>query len=178
MIDTDTNDIEHVLQERFAELPESVQQAITDASVEEKLRNLAEKHKLHLDQWVLLEREIMLTLLGIEDPEDMVKNIAESVRTDKDTAQQLVNDIAVEVFQPVREQMQRELDETPEEQGAAPAAPRSNASRDSVPAEPADDTGKQEEEKKRPSDAATYRPGEKSTERRDVQGDPYREPIE
>jgi len=60
-----------IMEERFAELPTSVQKAVTDASVEQKLRKLAKKYKLHLDQWILLENEIMLTLLGFEEPKDI-----------------------------------------------------------------------------------------------------------
>ena len=74
-----TEDKNIAIKKRFAELPAIVQQAITDASIETKLRALAETHKLHLDQWVLLEDEIMLTLLGIEDPKNMAKNIATKV---------------------------------------------------------------------------------------------------
>ena len=102
-------DVKTVIQERFAELPASVQAAVTDASVERKLRALAEKHKLHLDQWVLLENEIMMTLLGIEQPENMAKNVAEEVNIPLETAQSIVSDIAVQIFKPIREQMQGKL---------------------------------------------------------------------
>lgn len=150
-----------VIQERFAELPESVQQAVNDASVEKKLRGLAQKYKLHLDQWVLLENEIMLTLLGLEEPQNMAKNVAKEVNIDEDLAQQLVNDIALQVFKPIREQMQGTLD-------------RESIQRKSVPT----NTGAQQVEKRVPSDSSAYKPGENSNARRDVQEDPYRESID
>jgi len=149
-----------IIEERFAELPEAVQQAVTDASVEEKLRELSSKYKLHLDQWVLLENEIMLTLLGLENPKDMAKNVAKEVNIDEELAQKLVNDIAVQVFKPIREQMQGHLDSE-------------SIQRKSVA------VGRNKEvQKVSPSDTSAYKAGESSVERTDTQEDPYRESIE
>ena len=150
-------DVKTVIQERFAELPASVQAAVTDASVERKLRALAEKHKLHLDQWVLLENEIMMTLLGIEQPENMAKNVAEEVNIPLETAQSIVSDIAVQIFKPIREQMQGKL-------------AHEDIARETVPVE-------QKTTKTGPSDTTAYKPGESSAERSDTQEDPYRESI-
>jgi len=156
---------EQIIQDRFSELPEAVQNAVTDASVEEKLRALAEKYKLHLDQWVLLENEIMLTLLGLEDPEDMAKNVAKEVNIAEELAQEIVNDIAVQVFKPIREQMQGSLDSEATNREVRPVG-------QSTETKVASTT-----EKAAPSDTTAYKPGESSLERRDVQEDPYRESI-
>lgn len=153
------NDIEKKIQERFAALPESVKEAIDDASVEQKLRALASTYKLHLDQWVLLENEIMLTLLGIEDPEDMARNISKEVGIDDSTAKKLVADIALQIFKPIREQMQITLDSKAIQRTTRPVLSSM-------------------EDKKTPSDTTAYKSGEKSSERREVQEDPYRESIE
>ena len=160
------DNVKNMLRERFAELPEAVQRAVTDASVEKKLRALAAKYKLHLDQWVLLENEIMLTLLGLEAPENMVKNVAKEVHVDEALAQQIVNDIALQVFQPIRKQIQGELDHEPLKRKSVPVG------------KGAATPEKAEREKIAPSDSSAYKPGQKSTERRDVQEDPYRESIE
>jgi len=154
-----------IIEARFAELPKAVQQAVTDASVEKKLRALAEKYKLHLDQWVVLENEIMLTLLGLEDPEDMAKNVAKEVKITEELAQEIVNDIAVQVFKPIREQMQGSLDSEATDRGIRPVG-------QSRETEAASTT-----EKVVPTDTTAYKPGESSLERRDVQEDPYRESI-
>jgi len=148
--------VTQIIQERFAELPPAVQAAVTDASVEKKLRALATKYKLHLDKWVLLENEIMMTLLGIDEPENMAKNVAEEVGVSQDVAQQIVNDIALQVFKPIREQMQGSLDHEATE-------------RDIVPVK---------SQKAAPSDTTAYKAGQNSFERQDVQEDPYRESIE
>ncbi|PCI89627.1 hypothetical protein COB18_03700 [Candidatus Kaiserbacteria bacterium] len=151
----DKND---AIKKRFAELPAIVQQAITDASIETKLRALAETHKLHLDQWVLLENQIMLTLIGLEDPKNMAKNIAAKVGVSDEIAKKLVADIAAQVFQPIRKMMQHaDVPDPTKKEEPTEVAPT---------------------EKMTPSDTSAYKTGESSTERRDVQEDPYRESIE
>ena len=108
---------------------------------------------------VLLENEIMLTLLGLEEPEDMAKNISKEVGIDDDTAQKLVADIALQVFKPIRERMQITLGNDSVRKTATPTT--------HVP-----------ETKSAPSDTTAYKTGEKSSQRRDVQEDPYRESLE
>jgi hypothetical protein len=186
--------LEEILAERFAALPVTVQSAINDASVEEKLRTLAGKHKLHLDQWVLLENEIMLTLLGISDPEDMAENIAKEVNVSKEVAEALVNDIAREIFTPIRELLQENLEGATEEVDTRPtikADPSFDLPAEDVPAPstPAETEGegetadtettpeKQFKEASQPSSGA-YQSGKLSTERKDVADDPYRESID
>ena len=158
-----------MITKRFSQLPDAVQQAVTDASVEKKLRTLAQKHKLHLDQWVLLENEIMLTLLGLEDPENMVGNVAKEVGVDEASAQKIVNDIAREVFNPIRETLQRSLTHDTRKR---PSIPVGAGARTTPPLK------KVQSQKTAPSDTSNYRLGESSFERRDVQDDPYRESIE
>ncbi len=156
-------DFNKIFEERFAELPEAIQKAVTDASVEKKLRALSAKHKLHLDQWVLLENEIMLTLLGLEDPKEMAKNISKEVGIEKDLAQKLVNDIAIEIFKPIREQMQGTLDSQ---------SIKRETIKTGVAAK-----GSTVVKKVTPSDTSAYKVGENSVDRNDVQEDPYRESI-
>ena len=67
--------IEDKLQERFLALPKAVQEAISSSDVEKHLRELSEVHKLHLDQWQKLENEVMLTLLGLEEAENLEENL-------------------------------------------------------------------------------------------------------
>lgn len=177
------DDLQKRIQERFDELPESVQQAVTDASVEQKLRALARKYKLHLDQWVLLENEIMLTLLGLEQPEEMAANIAKTVGVDTELSQKIVNDIAVQVFHPIRQQLQGSLNREGErrETVEVPAIGSTGAEKRQ---QAIDVLLKQEKpvvskgEKAEPIDTESYKPGQNSTERKDVQEDPYRESID
>src|SRR3989338_1632195 len=96
----------------FAKLPKVVQRAITSADVGKQLRALAEKHKLHLDQWETLENEVQLTLMGVQPSEELAANIQSEVGLDSVVAQALAADISTIIFEPIRQELERQL-ETP-----------------------------------------------------------------
>jgi hypothetical protein len=98
-----------LIRERFAKLPKVVQNAITSADVAAHMRQLAETHKLHLDQWESLENEVHLTLLGVEPAEELAKNIEAEVGVDAASAAVLAADIFKTVFEPIRQQLEKEL---------------------------------------------------------------------
>ena len=95
-------ELENTLKERFAKLPKVVQDAIMSADVEKHMRELAETHKLHLDQWQTLENEVMLALLGVQKAEDLEKNIKSEVGVPDDIAKALTENISKIVFEPIR----------------------------------------------------------------------------
>ena len=110
--------MDDILQERLATLPPVVKDAIAGAEVENHLRQLSDKHKLHLDQWQLLENEVMMTLIGLQSAENLEENIKKEVGLEEELARELANDIATEVFDPIRKEMERQLahpDAQPEE---------------------------------------------------------------
>lgn len=109
-MDPEEKDFKDKLQERFAQLPAVVQNAITSADVEKHLRELADTHKLHLDQWEKLENEVMLALLGFQKAEDLEKNIGSEVGADAATAAALATDISKVVFEPIRQELERRLE--------------------------------------------------------------------
>jgi len=97
------------MQARFLQLPKALQDAITSADVEKKLRALSETHKLHLDQWQKLENEVMLALLGFQPVENLEANIKNEVGIAEEEAKALAGDIADTIFEPIREELEREL---------------------------------------------------------------------
>ena len=111
-MDTQTNDKElnEQIQERFKELPKVVQDAITSADVEKRMRVLADTHKLHLDQWQSLENEVMLALLGFQPVEDLQSNIKAEVGMTEEEAAALAADISKIVFEPIRGELERQLE--------------------------------------------------------------------
>lgn len=169
---------------RFAELPLPVQRAITSAEVEAHLRGLAEKHKLHLDQWQILENEVMLSLYGFLPVEELQSHIQKEVGVDAATAAELVVAVSEMVFDPIRKELERQLEhpqavekeksnietivEAEKVKASAPAA---------VPAAPPTPRPQTEVPKvARPSQSTAYRPGEPSHARTSIVDDPYREP--
>lgn len=108
------------LQARFLQLPKALQNAITSADVEKKLRALSETHKLHLDQWQKLENEVMLALLGFQPVENLEANIKNEVGIAEEEAKALAGDIADTIFEPIREELERELEKPAEKEGKEP----------------------------------------------------------
>ena len=190
---TDTNPVNDEIEKRFQQLPKVVQDAITSANVEKKLRELADKHKLHVDQWDLLENEVMLTMLGFERPEDLEKNIQKEVGLASETAHALAESINTIVFEPIRQELERQL-EHPEAQAETesgveaartqilgtkeiplaaptPAQPPQLLIAPATPSAPPPEVTVA-----RAPASGAYKPGEASTERASVVDDPYREP--
>lgn len=192
----ETTRVDQVLKERMMQLPNVVRSAITSADIERRLRTLAESQKLHLDQWQKLEDVVMMTLLGFERPEELAKNIERSAGVAATTANTLAESVNAIVFQPIREELERQLahPEAQEKEINAIETSRSQILADesaaTAPQEAATDTAAIPAAIKpatppapvptikstRPSESTAYKPGEVSSERAAVHDDPYREP--
>ena len=192
----DDTTVDAQLNERFQQLPKVVQDAIKSADVEKHLRTLAETHKLHLDQWQLLENEVMLTLLGFQEPEELQDNLKSEVGVDEATAVALASDISSTVFQPIREELERQL-EHPEakaeqlnvaeeakrqilqqettENTTTPTAVALVASSQTTVAPGTPPAPAPEQQAVRTTISDSYKTGEASNARKDVHNDPYRE---
>ena len=171
------------LEEAFKELPKVVQNSITSAEVEKKLRELSETHKLHLDQWQKLENEVMLTLLGFQPAEKLEENIKNEVGVSAEVANALTGDIAEAIFQPIRDELERETDSTaPAEKSAENPTPEKNTvtALEVIPTAviPATPPPPAPIEKAiRAPMSSSYTSQAPSHERNATEGDPYREPI-
>ena len=165
-------------------LPEVVQNAITSADVAKEMRTLADKHKLHIDQWDALENEVQLALLGFQPIQDLSKNIESEVKVTPEEAVFLANDINTIVFEPIRKELERGLDhpdaraekvndvESMRQEMLSPLpAPSVPVV---LPATPP--TPPPTEKSVRAPISSSYTAQAPSTERKTVAGDPYREP--
>ncbi len=172
--------IEKEIQDRIGQLPTVVQDAIASADTTAHLRELSTTHQLHIDQWQILENQVMLTLLAFQEPEDLSKNIEEQVKVSHETANILAEDISRVIFEPIREELERQLDhpdaqaksETGVEQVTREQLVASNAPAPSplipLPTKP-------ETQAVRASLSDVYKAGEVSSARMEVHNDPYRE---
>lgn len=188
----ETQEILKTLNERFAQLPQVVQDAITSADVQKRLRALAETEKLHLDQWEELEHIVQMTLLGLESSEDLKKNIEKEVGVTPEIAATLAENVIKVVFEPIREELERQLEHPSAQQAVVSDidTARDNALARKEPATtaPPTPTAPSVEPGTPPSPApavtiarapasGAYKPGEASTVRKSVVDDPYREPV-
>lgn len=184
--DTNAPDLEFdaQLEERFAQLPQIIQDAITSADTEKNLRSLADTHALHVDQWQQLEKEVMLALLGFQPPESLAHNIETEVGTTKEVATALTADISRLIFEPIREELERQLGHPhakTEEQSDIEKIRESVLAEETpkiVPATVAPSTPPNPAPSvvvDRPNGEGAYAPSVPSTTRKDVTSDPYRE---
>lgn len=179
-MDQDELQLKQQMRERFLNLPQPVREAITSADIEKQLRSLAEKHRLHLDQWDLLENEVMLTVLGFERPENLEHNLINEVGISTQEASTLATDINTIVFEPIRAELEKTLERpaaTPEEEGApvAGAAGQSVAEEKPAVAPATPPAPKPETQVAKAPASGAYKPGEASSQRKSVHDDPYRE---
>lgn len=185
----DDVNLEEELKTRFLELPPTLQDAITSADVDERLREISTSNKLHLDQGQKLENEVMLALLGIQGLDKLEENIKNEVGVPAETANALANDIAEKIFLPIREKLEQELGDKPEAGSQEPVATNSNS------VSPASATGYElqatssavlpatpppppkTERAIRAPVSESYMSQTPSHERKAIDGDPYREAI-
>ncbi|PIR84184.1 hypothetical protein COU18_00310 [Candidatus Kaiserbacteria bacterium CG10_big_fil_rev_8_21_14_0_10_51_14] len=191
---TDEDDIQMILKERFAQLPEPVRRAITSEDNSKHLRELGERHKLHIDQWEALENAVMMTLFGAFPIEDLEKKIKQEVGVSDETAKALTADISKIVFEPIREQLERLLEYSEAKvvkESGVEAARNQQLSASSF--QLSEETTKQAatplpvapatpppapltQRAERAPISAAYKAGQASSSRENVEDDPYREP--
>jgi hypothetical protein len=173
-------ELQEQIKKRLAELPAVIRDAITSTDVQKQLRAVSDNHQLHIDQWAKLENEVTLTLLGFQNPADLSKNIQSEVGVSADIANSLATDINTIVFEPIREELERQL-ENPEAKGkqisAEEAARQQILAGEAAPGiKPATPPPPKPTEKAvRAPISSSYTAREPSTNRKDVAGDPYRE---
>lgn len=94
-----------MIQERFAKLPPKLQEAITSTEVAEKLREIAQRYRLHLDQGQILENETYMVLLGVEQAGKYKENLKKELHISTEQAKQITDDIAKEIFLSIRNRL-------------------------------------------------------------------------
>ena len=103
-------ELQQQLEERLKTLPQAVQNAIASSDLEKRLRELSDKQKLHIDQWQKLENEVMLTLLGFQQAENLENNLIREVGVTAEIARALAENINTIVFEPIRQELERQLE--------------------------------------------------------------------
>lgn len=177
---------------RFATLPKVVQDAITSADVQKHMRDLAQSHKLHVDEWQVLENNVMLTLLGFQPVAEMATHLEKSLNVTAEVAADLSQSISDIVFKPIRGEMEQALSHPTAVQAAisdvdavraqalatensdmpvSANAPVASAVQPATPPAPGPD-----EKAVRAQIPETYAQSA-SHERKSIAGDPYREQL-
>lgn len=95
------------IEQRLAELPDDVRSAVLSAQLGEHVREIGQKHNLHIDQIGMLEDETMLVMLGFFPPETFSEQIAEQLRIPEADAALVAQEVNDQIFLPIRESMKR-----------------------------------------------------------------------
>ncbi|HQU07745.1 MAG: hypothetical protein B7X04_02665 [Parcubacteria group bacterium 21-54-25] len=98
----------------MGELPQPLQQFLASGKVEAVTKLLVEKYRLHLDQGTMLERALILMLLGVESPEEFSTGLEKDLGLSEGTVRALVADVNEQVFVPIRKQLEKEGAGTPD----------------------------------------------------------------
>lgn len=98
---------EEQLRAMFEKLPKDVYDAATSIDVSNKLQELGEKYKLHIDKIDTLFDETTLVMLGLTHPKDYLANLKKRLEIPDDLARMIVTDVNEQIFKPIRESLKR-----------------------------------------------------------------------
>ncbi|MEK7144248.1 MAG: hypothetical protein AAB794_00080 [Patescibacteria group bacterium] len=90
-------------------------------------KSLIARYGLRVDQGGVLEREIMLLLMGIESPEEFTQALTEEAKLPQQTVSLLMQEVNTQIFIPLREQIRSGGVVQPQKSAATSAAPRPTA---------------------------------------------------
>lgn len=96
--------LESDIKELLKEVPAPIRAFFASGKVEIIAKSLMQRNKLHIDQGAVVEREIILLLLGLKDPAEFVKTLSEEAKLDAQTVNSIVQDINAQIFVPLREE--------------------------------------------------------------------------
>src|SRR4051812_21420123 len=99
------NDVQAQVEERLAQLPSNVREAIVDSGFEEKVRTIGQKQNLHVDQIGLLGDETTLVMLGFVKPDAFQGQLVEQLRLSPQQAQAIAGEINTTILLPIRESL-------------------------------------------------------------------------
>lgn len=85
-------------------LPPVIRNYITGEKYTTVARGLMAKYKLRVDQGGVLEREILLLLMGVENPDEFMQALAEDAQLNKVVIVGIVQDVNDQIFVPLRKE--------------------------------------------------------------------------
>lgn len=105
--DQQTPNLEESISQVMQTLPPIIRDYLSAGKYTTVARNLTTKYGLRIDQAGVLEREIMLLLMGIETPQEFAQALTEEARLDKKIVDSIALDVNEQVFIPLRTEEQK-----------------------------------------------------------------------
>ena len=120
--------LEESIREVMQTLPPPIRQYLVQGKYTLVAKNLMSKYSLRIDQGGVLEREIMLLLMGVENPDEFAASLKSEASILEDTVRSIMTDINQEIFIPLRKEMQSAGSAVPEAKPEAlPVPPHASA---------------------------------------------------
>lgn len=91
-------------------LPPPIRSYLAQGKYTTVVQSLMTKYSLRIDQGGVLEREIMLLLMGIENPEEFNQTLATEANINQQTVSSIVQDVNTQIFSPLREEMRKGME--------------------------------------------------------------------
>jgi hypothetical protein len=107
-------------------VPEPIRQIFADGRLSTIIKNIAIKNSLRVDQGAILEKETILLLLGMKDPEQFTQALLKNANLEKDIVDAIVSDINESLFVPIQQKMR-------EGSNIRPATPQTSVPRYETP---------------------------------------------
>ena len=87
------------------DLPPPVRAMFASGKVETVAKSLMTKNQLHIDQAAIVERELILLLLGLKNPAEFTQTLATEAMLSQATINSISQDVNTQIFMPIREEM-------------------------------------------------------------------------
>ncbi len=96
----DIQNLPHLLQERFRELPPLAQEMFVALEYLSVFAMLQKNFGVSPEQLAVIDEELLLVLFGLEDPEHLAEHITQESGLDQSVAQEIANILFTEVMGP------------------------------------------------------------------------------
>lgn len=90
-----------------AQLPAPIRTFFASGKVEIVAKNLMQKYQFHIDQGAIVEREIIMLLLGLKNPTEFTEALAEEAKLTKIVINGIVQDVNNQIFVPLRKEEEK-----------------------------------------------------------------------
>jgi hypothetical protein len=102
----DEEGTQNIFKDHFKKLPPELQKAVMANDLRQKLVVLTQKYRLHIDKAGVLENEVVLVLMGLENPDEFVNNARRELGLSPEDARGLARDVNDQIFHPIRETLE------------------------------------------------------------------------
>jgi hypothetical protein len=126
---------EESVKQMMRTLPLPTRNYLSQGKYSESANRLATKYGINVDQEGILEREIMLTVMGVEGPNDFIMSLVNEAVISEDTVRKIMVDINQEIFVPLQEEIRKGVvTQQPPKIPVSPMIPRPAAPYEQNPA--------------------------------------------